>query len=279
KPVMPALSRAGTPPRSGKPVCFGSHSTGACSSPPSRKSRSWSVSRRRKRTAPPQEGTAGGAGIRTRRVCPVDTSQDRGTALRLRLDEAVATVAPAVDDVHLAALRVLEDEEVVPDELELEHCLLRAHGLDRELLRLHDHRLGVVGRRSRSLQRPSVVTRGPPPALLPVAGHLALELVDELVDRRPHVGGCLTCPQRRPLRPDRGLGDVVRRDRRVPLHAELELDLRRIGQLSLELPELLFRVAANRVADVEVLALHLESHQLSFSREAGRVPRLNLTDG
>src|SRR5205085_11757783 len=108
--------------------------------------------------------------------------------------------------------------------------------------------------------------------VLPVALHLPFELVDELVDRRPHVGRRLARAQRRALRPDRRLGDVVRRDRRVALDAELELDLRRIGQLPLELPELVLGVAAHRVADVEVLALHLESHPLSFSRRAWYFP-------
>ena len=56
-----------------------------------------------------------------------------------RLDQAVVAVAAAVDDVHLAGLRVLEHEEVVADELELEARLLGRHRLQRELLRLHDH--------------------------------------------------------------------------------------------------------------------------------------------
>ena len=47
----------------------------------------------------------------------------------------------AVDDVHVARFGVAEDEEVVADELELEHGLLGAHRLDRELLRLDDLRL------------------------------------------------------------------------------------------------------------------------------------------
>src|SRR5207247_9305255 len=99
-------------------------------------------------------------------------------ALRRRLDEAVVAVATPVDDVHFAGLGVLEDEEVVPDELELEHRLLRAHRLHRELLRLDDLGLGsLVARRLRAEVR-AVVPPGPPPALLAVALHLPLELVD-----------------------------------------------------------------------------------------------------
>src|SRR2546429_1849867 len=199
--------------------------------------------------------------------------------LRLWLDEAVAAVTAPVDDVDLARLGVLEDEEVVADQLELEHGLVRTHRLDGELLRLDDHRLALVVHGLRLLEARPVVAAGPPPALLAVALHLPLELVDELVDRRAHVRRSLARAKRRALRPDRRLGDVVRRDRRGALDAELELDLRRIGQLPLELPELVLGVAANRVADVEVLALHLESHPLSFSRRAHEVsPELNLTN-
>src|SRR2546426_175076 len=54
------------------------------------------------------------------------------------LDQAVVALAAPVDDVHLARIRVPEDEEVVADQLELEHGLLGAHRLHRELLRLAD---------------------------------------------------------------------------------------------------------------------------------------------
>src|SRR2546423_10249380 len=64
--------------------------------------------------------------------------------LRLWLDEAVAAVTAPVDDVDLARLGVLEDEEVVADQLELEHGLLRAHGLHGELLRLDDDGLRLL---------------------------------------------------------------------------------------------------------------------------------------
>src|SRR2546423_7848318 len=64
--------------------------------------------------------------------------------LRLWLDEAVAAVTAAIDDIDLARLGVLEDEEVVADQLELEHGLLRAHRLDGELLRLDDDGLRLL---------------------------------------------------------------------------------------------------------------------------------------
>ena len=50
-------------------------------------------------------------------------------------------------------------------------------------------------------------------ALLAVAGDLALEVVCELVDRRPDVTGRLVRAQREALRKDRRLGDVLRLDR------------------------------------------------------------------
>src|SRR5215216_5921446 len=73
------------------------------------------------------------------------------------------------------------------------------------------------------------------------------------------VGGRLARAEDRPLRPDRGLGHVVRRDRRVPLDRELELDARRVCELPFELAELLLRVLPDRVGDLDVLALYLES--------------------
>src|SRR3712207_4258788 len=99
------------------------------------------------------------------------------------------------------------------------------------------------------------------PALLAVALDLPLELVDELVDRRLVVGGSLSGAQNRSLRPDRRLRYVVGRDRRIPLDGELELHPRGVRQLALELAELLLRVLPDRVRDLDVLALHLESHQ------------------
>src|SRR5207248_9494208 len=114
-------------------------------------------------------------------------------------------------------------------------------------------------------RRRAVVARPGAPTLLTVARDLALELVDELVDRRLHVVGGLACSERRTLGPDRPLGDVARRDRRVPLDAQLDLHLGRVGELPLELAELLLGIAADRLADLEVLAFHLEPHAFSFS--------------
>src|SRR2546429_5951778 len=149
--------------------------------------------------------------------------------LRLWLDEAVAAVTAPVDDVALARLGVLEDEEVVADQLELEHGLVRTHRLDGELLRLDDHRLALVVHGLRRLEARPVVAAGPPPALLAVAPHLPLQLVDELVDRRPHVRRSLARTKRRTLRPNRRLGDGVGRGRRVGPAAEPGLDPPRFG--------------------------------------------------
>ena len=51
---------------------------------------------------------------------------------------------------------------------------------------------------------------------------------------------------------------MVVRDRRILLDRELELDHGRIGELALELPELLLRIGPNRVADLDVLAFDLQ---------------------
>ena len=90
-----------------------------------------------------------------------------------------------------------------------------------------------------------------------VAVDLAFELRDQLVDRGSHVAGRLARAQDGAVGPDRRLRDVVRRDRRILLDGQLELDAR-VGQLTFELAELRLRVAPNRVADLEVLALDLE---------------------
>src|ERR671925_818099 len=184
----------------------------------------------------------------------------------LRLDEAVRAVAAPVDDVDVVGIRVAEDEEVVPDELELEHRLLGRHRLDRELLRLDEARLA---RRRRLFglrlgERAGLHATATAP-LLAVALDLALELVDELVDRRLHVGRRLARAEHGPLRPDGGLGDVVRRHRGVALDRELELDARRVGHEPVELSELLLRVTADRIADLDVPTLDLETHRLPKS--------------
>jgi hypothetical protein len=69
--------------------------------------------------------------------------------------------------------------------------------------------------------------------------------------------------KRRPFRPDRRFSDLVRRDGRILLDAELELDLRQLVQLPIEFVELLLGVQADRLADLDVLTLHLQSHRVS----------------
>jgi hypothetical protein len=101
----------------------------------------------------------------------------------------------------------------------------------------------------------------PAAALVAVAPSLALELVHELVDRGLHVRGALPRAQDRPLRPHGGLGDLVVRDGWVLLHLELELEPGGVVQMLVELAELLCRVVLQGIRDVDVLALHLKSHQ------------------
>ena len=147
------------------------------------------------------------------------------------------------------------------DELELQDCLVRRHRLDRELLRLDDHR-PLFGKFRGSWLRGravvAVVLAGTP--LLAVTLDLALELVHELVDRGLHVLGGLARAQDRPLRPDGRLGDLVRGDGRVLLDGELELDSRRILHEPVELGQLVLGVLADLVADLEVPSFYLETH-------------------
>src|SRR6266540_4600042 len=50
------------------------------------------------------------------------------------------------------------------------------------------------------------------------------------------------------------------RDRGVALDGELELHPGRVRELATELPQLLLGVVPNRLADLDVAALHLETH-------------------
>jgi hypothetical protein len=50
------------------------------------------------------------------------------------------------------------------------------------------------------------------------------------------------------------------------LDRQLQLDLSRIGELPLELAELLLGVPPDRIADLDVTALDLKSHRVSFVR-------------
>src|SRR5439155_26205168 len=170
-------------------------------------------------------------------------------------DQPVAAVAAAVDDLDLVRAGVPEDEEVVADELERLDGLLRCHRAEDELLRLHDLRSAVGGRRGR-LGCAAVAA----PALLAVADHLPFELDRQQVDGCAHVGGGLPRAENRTLRPYGRLRDLVRSDRRVALDGELELDARQVVQLALELRKLLLGVLAERVRDLDVPAVHLKSH-------------------
>src|SRR5437763_9004841 len=98
-------------------------------------------------------------------------------------------------------------------------------------------------------------------AAFTVALDLALELRDELVDRGFHVRRRLARAQGRPLGEDGRLGHLARRDRRVPLLGELDLDLCLLGELLAELGELSLGVLADRRRDLDVLPLHLKPHE------------------
>src|SRR5436190_14465741 len=190
--------------------------------------------------------------------------------LALRLDQSVAAVAPPVDHVDLIRLVVAKHEEVVADKLQLQCGFFSAHRLHRELLRLDDVRAYVFVGCHRTSGRDAVATRLPSAALGAVVLDLATELVGQLVDRRLHVRGGLARTQRRPLRPDGCLRHLICRDRRVLLDAQLELDLRQLVQLAVELAQLLFGIPADRIADLVILALHVKSHRVSLSRAGER---------
>src|SRR5262249_5654278 len=82
-------------------------------------------------------------------------------------------------------------------------------------------------------------------ALLEISLVLTFEVVGELVDGRADVRRRLPGADRRTLGEDRPLGDVTRRDRRIVLLRELDLDLRRLGEPLPELAELGLGVLAD----------------------------------
>jgi hypothetical protein len=59
---------------------------------------------------------------------------------------------------------------------------------------------------------------------------------------------------------------VVGGDRWIVFDCQLELDLRRIGELPLELAELLLGVPPDRFADLDIAAFDLQSHRVSSVR-------------
>src|SRR4051812_45251555 len=85
--------------------------------------------------------------------------------------------------------------------------------------------------------------------------HLAHQLLGEAVDRGAHVARRLASAQRVAFREYGRLRHLVLADRRVLLGAQLELDLDEVGELLVKLAQLLLRIGADRVADLDVLAL------------------------
>ena len=61
---------------------------------------------------------------------------------------------------------------------------------------------------------------------------------------------------------------MVVRDRRVPLDGQLQLDTGLVCKLRFELPELPLGVVVDRVRDLDVLALHVQTHRASSVRVA-----------
>src|ERR671920_1662417 len=148
-----------------------------------------------------------------------------------RLYKPVVSVTTPVYHIYVAGIGAREHVEVVVEELELEHGLLRAHRLHLELFGpdyagcdllffLHDEGLLHLGNslgRILQLALPAV-DLAPPKAL-----DLPLELVRHPVDGGIHVFGSLTGLEHRPVDKQRGLGHLGLGDGAVPLVDELYL--------------------------------------------------------
>src|SRR5918998_6054763 len=147
------------------------------------------------------------------------------------LYEPVVSVTTPVYHIYVAGIGAREHVEVVVEELELEHGLLRAHRLHLELFGPHDagfdllfflHDEGLVhlqGRLGRMLQLTlPAVDLAPPKAL-----DLPLELVRHPVDGGVHVFGSLTGLEHGPVDKQRDLGHLGLGDGAVALVDELYL--------------------------------------------------------
>src|SRR5215210_7016193 len=188
-----------------------------------------------------------------------------------RLYEPVVSVTTPVYHIYVAGIGAREHVEVVVEELELEHGLLRAHRLHLELFGphnagcdllffLHDEGLLHFGDRlGRVLQLAlPAVDLAPPKAL-----DLPLELVRHPVDGSVHVFGGLTGLEHGPVDKQRALGHLGLGDGAVPLVDELHLGPRG-GALVVEEPgdplHLLPRVALERLRHRDVAAVDVYVH-------------------
>src|SRR5689334_11067914 len=111
--------------------------------------------------------------------------------------------------------------------------------------------------------------RTPLAALLAVALDLPRELLLALVDRVHHVVGGGAGAQRDALQIQRRLGDLAVGDGGIALLAELQLELRELGDLTGDLSEALLDVVPKAVADVGVPSLDRDAHGAPPLRRVG----------
>src|SRR6266550_82851 len=190
------------------------------------------------------------------------------------LDEPEISVVALVEDRDPLRLGVDEHEELMTELGHPAGGVLLEHRLDGEALRLDDP--GLAAGLGRAVGEPAeqlllLHVPGANPRLLAMVDCAALELVDHLVD-----AGCVTDgggvgPQRPAVDDQRHLDDVRILGAPMLLDGQLDEGIGPVVEDSLEPPELAFRVAADALWDLDVLALddrphtHLPRHRAPSS--------------
>src|SRR3712207_6433787 len=188
------------------------------------------------------------------------------------LYEPVVSITTPVDNVYVAGICAGEDEEVMVEELHLQHSLLGAHRLHLELLGAHDpcpdllflvHDEGL----HLALDPGVVVLEMPLPAVdlaPPVTPHLALEFVRHAVYGGVHVLGGFAGLQDRPVDEQGSLRHLGLGDRRVALVGQLDLRPRSTALVVKELGyalDLLPRVTLKSLSHQDVAPLDRDLHE------------------
>src|SRR5918992_300255 len=163
--------------------------------------------------------------------------------LSCRLYEPIVSITASVYHIYVAGIGAREDEEVVVQELHLQHRLLGAHRFHLELLGAHNPSLDLLflhGHYGLRLGRVALELAVPAVDLAPpVAPPLPLQLVGHAVYGSVHVHGGLARFEDHPVDKQRRLRHLGLGDRGVALVDQLDLRPRDAALLIEELADAL----------------------------------------